>query len=127
MGANRVLVDVGTAGLEVIGIENDVVGEASLPGGEFRGEAPGKSALDEVHDLRDGFVVWSDEQVDVVGHEDKRVDFVVAFGAVVLECFEEEFGVCWELEEAATIVGDGRDEEGAGSGGSLRDCHCGEV
>ena len=29
----------------------------------------------------------------MVGHDDEGVEFVVAFGAVVLEGFEEEFGV----------------------------------
>jgi len=56
--------------------------------------------------------------VDVVGHDDEGVEFVCVLGAIVLEYFEEEFGVRGELEEAAAVAGDGGDEEGAGGGGS---------
>ena len=66
-------------------------------------------------------------RVDVVGHDDEGVEFVVPFAAIVLEGFEEEFGVDGELEEAATVVADGGDEEGASRGGSLRDGHGGGV
>ena len=59
----------------------------------------------------------------MVGHDDEGVEFVGALGAVVLEGLEEEFGVGWELEEAASVVGDGGDEEGAGLRGSWRDGH----
>ena len=54
----------------------------------------------------------------MIGHDDEGVELVCALGKVVLVGFEEEVGVCGELEEAATIVGDGGDEEGAGGGGS---------
>ena len=87
----------------------------------------GEAALDQVHDLRDGLGVWGEEKVGVVGHDAEGVEFVCALGAVVLEGFEEEFGVRGDLEEAAAVAGDGGDEECAGGGGSLRDCHSGEV
>jgi len=61
--------------------------------------------------------------VGVVGHDDEGVEFICAFGAVMLEGFQEEFGVRGDLKEATTIAGDGGDEEGAGGGGSLRDGH----
>ena len=118
MGADGVLVDVGAAGFE-----DEMVGEASLPEGELRADAARESSLDEVHGLRNGFGVRGEEQVNVVGHDDEGVEFVCSFGAVVLEGFEEEFGVRGELEEAATVVGDGGDEECAGGGGSRRDGH----
>src|ERR1700679_3004014 len=76
------------------------------------------------------FMVWeivlgvgSEEQMDVVRHHDEGMEFVVAFGAVVLEGFEEEFGVVRELEEAVAIVSDGGDEEGAFRGDSRGDGH----
>ena len=59
----------------------------------------------------------------MVGHDDEGVEFICAFGAVMLEGFQEEFGVRGDLKEATTIAGDGGDEEGAGGGGSLRDGH----
>jgi len=61
--------------------------------------------------------------VDVVGHDDEGVEFVGAFSAMVLEGGDEGVGVGGDLEEAATVVGDGGDEEGAFLGGSLRDGH----
>ena len=63
----------------------------------------------------------------MVGHDDEGVEFECASGAVVLEGFEEEFGIRGDLEEAAAIVGDRGDEECAGGGGSLRDCHAEQV
>jgi len=85
----------------------------------------GEASLDEVHDLRDCFVTWGEDEVDVVGHEDERVEEVV--GAVVFEGFDEEFGVAVDLEDAATVVTDGSEEEGTGRRGSLRDCHWGSL
>jgi hypothetical protein len=109
VGADWVLVDVVAAGGEVVGVRDEVVGEASLPDWEFGGEAVGEAAFDQVHGLRDGLVGRGEEQVDVVGH--------------VLEGFKEEFGVGGKLEEASAVVGDGGDEEGASLGGSWRDGH----
>jgi hypothetical protein len=53
--------------------------------------------------------------MDVVGHDDEGVEFVVAFRSVVLEGFDEEFGVAFDLEEAAAVVGSAGDEEGSGA------------
>jgi hypothetical protein len=60
----------------------------------------------------------SEEQVRVVGHDDKGVELIGAGCAIVLEGFEEEVGIPWDLEESAAVVGDGGDEEGADGGGS---------
>jgi len=45
--ADGILVDVGAAGFEVIAVEDEVVGEASLPDGELRCDVAGESSLDE--------------------------------------------------------------------------------
>ena len=58
----------------------------------------------------------SEKQVDVVGHDDEGVEFVVSFGAVVLDGFDEEFGVAFDLKEATAVIGSAGDEEGAGAG-----------
>jgi len=57
------------------------------------GEAP----FDELHGSfeRD---VRSDEQVDMIGHDNKGMELVVTFAAIVLEGFEEEFGSFTLLE-----------------------------
>lgn len=39
----------------------------------------------------------------------------MSFGAVVLESFDEEFGVAFDLKETTAIVGSAGDEEGAGA------------
>jgi hypothetical protein len=122
---DRVVVDVALVRCEVFACVNLVVGEASLPDGELGGELVGEASLDEVHDLREGFVARDEDEVDVVGHEDEGVEEIVK--AVVLEGFEEQVGVGGELEDAATVVGDGGEEEGALRGGSLRDCHWGSL
>jgi len=66
--------------------------------------------------------------VEVVGHDDEGVEFVVSFGAVVLEGFDEEFGVAFDLEDAAAVVDSAGDEEavGAGCAGGIAsgDCNC---
>ena len=45
----------------------------------------GEAALDELHGALEGDGLRGEEEVDVVGHDDKGVQFVVAFSAVVLE------------------------------------------
>nr|WP_049789205.1 hypothetical protein [Granulicella tundricola] len=65
--------------------------------------------------------------MDVVGHDDEGVEFVFGFGAVVLEGFEEEFGVGGAVEEAAAVESVGCDEEGAFGGGSGGDGRAGSL
>ena len=61
--------------------------------------------------------------MDVVGHDDEGVKFVASFGAVVLEGFDEEFGVAFDLKKAAAVVGSAGDEEGSGAGCANGDRH----
>ena len=61
--------------------------------------------------------------MDVVGHDDEGVEFVVSFGAVVLEGLDEEFDVAFYLKEATAVVGSAGDEEGSGAGCAGRDRH----
>jgi hypothetical protein len=96
--------------LHVFGVPDAVVAEAALPDGKLRGEAVGEAAFDEAHRALECDDLRSEDQVDVVGHDDEGVEFVVAFAAVVLEGFEEELGGGGHLEETAAIVSAGRDE-----------------
>lgn len=61
--------------------------------------------------------------MDVVVHYDERVQFVMAFATVVLECVEEEFGVCGGLKKASAAVGGCGDEVRAWFVEAARDCH----
>lgn len=47
----------------------------------------------------------------------------MSFGAVVLEGFDEEFGVAFDLKEATAVVGSAGHEEGAGAGCAGGDRH----
>jgi len=107
-------VDVGAADFELFGVADAVVGKASLPDGEPGGEAVGEASLDESDGAFEGFL-RGEEEVDVVRHDDEGVEFVVAFRSVVLEGFDEEFGVALDLKEAAAVVGSAGDEEGSGA------------
>lgn len=119
--------DVRAANFEIVGITNEVIGEASLPDRTLEIQTVRKAAFDQVHDFGNCVVVRREEKVHVVRHDDEGMEFVMAFGAVVLQGFEEELSVAGDLEEAVTIGRDGRDEERAGSGGSLWDGHFGIV
>ena len=72
--------------------------EPSLPDGKFGFEAAGEAAFDEHHCSFEGDVLWCEKKVDVVRHDDEGVELVMAFAAIVLEGFEEEFGVRGNLE-----------------------------
>ena len=102
-------------------VTDTVIGESSLPDGKFGGEAMGEAAFDELHRSFDGDVGWSDDEVQMVGHDDVGVEKVA--GTVVIDGFEEERGVALDLEEPAAVVGGCGDEVSAGSGGAARDRH----
>ena len=125
VSAGGVLVDVVPVGFEVFAVTNAVVGVAALPDGELGGEAVGEAAFDsaEAHGAFEGDGLRSEEEMNVVGHDDEGVEEVVALGAVVLEGFEEELAIGGELKEAAGVVGTGGYEVSAGAGGAARDRH----
>ena len=80
-----------------------------------------EAAFDELHRSFDGEVGWSDDEVQMVGHDDVGVQKIA--GAVVVDGLEEECGVALDLEESAAVVGGCGDEVSARSGGAARDRH----
>ena len=82
MFEDGVLVDVVAARFELFAVEDEVVSEAALPDREVGCEARGEDAFDSLEG--GGEVAGGEEQVDVVGHDDEGVEFVVTFGSVVL-------------------------------------------
>jgi hypothetical protein len=69
-----------------------------------RGE--GISALDVLDAFCCGFVDgWRDEDMGVVGHDDEAVELETAFGLMLEECLDEEFGVGCSLEVAMSLEG----------------------
>lgn len=113
--------DVVVADVVVSGVADAMVGEASLPDGELRGDAVGEAAFDELHGSLERDVGWSEEQMKVVRHDDVCVQEIA--GAVVVDGFEEKGGVAFDLKESAAIVGCCGDEVGAVLGGTARDRH----
>jgi hypothetical protein len=89
--------------------------------GSFEARRWEKAAFDKLHCSFDGDVGWSDDEVEMVGHDDVGVQKIT--GAVVVDGFEEERGVALDLEESAAVVGGCGDEVSARSGGAARDRH----
>lgn len=48
-----------------------------------------ESTLDESHDSLKSGVLWGEQKVDVLGHDNEVVEEVVAFSSVMLEGFQE--------------------------------------
>ena len=84
-----VVVDVLAVREEVVPVAHATVCETSLPDWEFGFETAGEAAFDEHQRSLDGDDLWSEEQVDVIWHDDEGMEFVVALAAVVLEGIEE--------------------------------------
>lgn len=127
MNADGIFLDVMAVGFAGCGILHAEFFEAVLPYGHFRFEAEGETSFDELHGFLDGDIRGRrKEEVDVVRHEDERVESVAALGAVVAQELEEQVCVRVRLEDTAAIRGDGGDEEGA-QFGRERDGHEGRL
>ena len=106
---------------KVGGALDQVIRISPLPNGQLRGEPMREAALDQIHDLRKSRLARSEDEVNVIRHEDVGVESVVR--AVVVEGFYEELGIASDLKDAATVIADGGEKEGALRGGSLRGSH----
>jgi hypothetical protein len=107
--------EISAADLEVPAVPDAMIGEASLPDGRLGGQAMREAAFDKAYGSFEGDALRGEDQVDVVGHDDEGMKFVVVFSAIVLEGFKEEFCVGRNLEETAAIVGRGGDKKCAGA------------
>ena len=117
------MVDVVAVREEVFAVSDSAIGEAALPDGKFGTQAAGEAAFQQLHGAFERDVFGCEKDVDVVGHDDEGVKFVVAFAAVVLKRVEEELGVCGGLKEATAIVGAAGDKICAVVWGSVGDRH----
>ena len=108
---------------EVFAVLRAPVCEAFLPDRKLGSEAPGEAAFDELHRPFKSNTCWGEEKMDVVWHDDESMEFVVAFMAIVLESFEEELTVGFNLEEPSSVMSLCGDKEGAVAGESLRNGH----
>ena len=96
---------------EVSAVTHAAIGESFLPDGKFGFEAMGETTFDELDGSFKRDVLRSDEQMGMARHDYEGVKFEMAFAAIVLEGFEEEFCVRCLLEETAAIPGLSADEE----------------
>ena len=109
--SNGVPVDIRTTNFEVFSIADAVVREPSLPHGNLGAQPVREAPLDKPNGAFEGDGLRSKQQMNVIGHDDKGVEFVVTFGPVVLEGFDKEFSVGWNLEETASVVGSAGNEK----------------
>jgi hypothetical protein len=58
-----------------------------------------------------GISFWSYQQVHVLGHDDKIVQQIMSFTAVVLQGLQEELAVGSNLKESPAIICNSCDEE----------------
>ena len=114
--------NVVAANIEVFCVADAVVGEASLPDGEFGGETMREASFDNSDGALES-CLWCEEEMDVVGHDDEGVKLVVAFVSVVLKGFDEKFGRALDLKEAAAVMSSAGDEESFGARCSAGDRH----
>ena len=107
--------------LHILRIANAVIGEASLPNRRLRRQPMREASFDQAHRPLHGDALRRENQVNVIGHDHKRVKFVAAGVTIVLQGFEKELRVCGNLEQTPTIVGRASEEKRAEawcSGGS---------
>jgi hypothetical protein len=102
--------------IEVFGVADAVFVIAGVP--DFAegliADGEGVSAFDELDAAGCGMVDgWSDEDVDVVGHDGEAVKKEAAFVSVLEEAGDEEFGVGCALEVA--VSPEGQDGDGVGA------------
>ena len=104
VGADGQLVEMGANHLQIVIIGDRIGGVTFLPDGQLGVEPVGKSILDEGDGLVEGDGLRGQQEVDVVGHDDVRVKFVEADGAIVQQSVDEEFSDASDLEDGTTVA-----------------------
>jgi hypothetical protein len=93
-GDHRILMNIVPMINEVLSIPNPMIGESALP--HFR-VSPNKStkrvrvsALDQLDGALDRYILSRTEQeMDMIGHEDEGMQCIAAFATVVIKSLEE--------------------------------------
>ena len=92
-----------------------MIRETSLPDRKTRSKTMREAALDEADCSLQGDPVRRQNQVYVIRHDNKCVQFVMTEAPVVLKGFEEQLRILRCLEETPSIVRCCRDKESARS------------
>jgi hypothetical protein len=105
-----IVVQIGQASLEILPVADAVIGESSLPDGELRCKSTREATLDELDRALQRDLLRSENDMDVVGHDDETEQLVVTLATILLECFDQEVCIIGSLEKPAPIVSGCRDE-----------------
>jgi predicted P-loop ATPase len=97
-------VDVLSACKKVFFVANAMIRKALLLYGEVRLDAMGEAAFDVLNCSFERRVFRREQKMHVVRHDDEVMQQVVAFTAVVLQHFEEEFGAFGSQKDVAKLV-----------------------
>ena len=124
MSLYRVQPNVMDVEFVVLNVSNPVIGKSALPDLRIRTElflrAMGEAALDELdRSLQGG--LWSDQQMEVLGHQDEFVQ-EIGFALIRQEGFEEKARPGLSAEERAPLPCFGRDEVGLSVVGGMLAC-----
>lgn len=100
---------------------HEVICVAPLPNFVNRMQTIREASANVFHGF--GEIIRCEEQMNVVGHDCERVEFVKALFAVVLQRLQKQIRVGFFLENAAAIRGNGGYEKRSGRGSAQRFGH----
>lgn len=93
---------------EILIISNPMIRETALP--DFACASPGCServgisALDELDGMLQRHVISrSEEQMDMFGHNDERVDLKAPFAAIAIQSLKEKANVILDYEQSPAL------------------------
>jgi hypothetical protein len=75
--------------LEFIFIPDAVIRKSTLPDWELRTHSMREAPFDESHNLLDRGTLRSEQEMNVVRHDDKSVELIVALSAVFLQYLQK--------------------------------------
>jgi hypothetical protein len=120
---NRVLMNIMQMPNKIIAVPDPVIGKSSLPyfriAADDAAECMRIRALNQLHRTFYGYVTGGGEQeMNMIGHEDKRMQRIAALAPVVVNSFQEQSRVRFHNEEPAPLpcreghkIGSGRRKE----------------
>jgi|SRR5580704_16941341 hypothetical protein len=93
--------------LKILVVTNAMIGESSLPNflaSKFKAEGVRVSALDQLNcSFQRDFGSWSEQQMHVLGHQDKSVQLEFSLSAVAVYCFQEKSNVGFDDEVSCAL------------------------
>jgi hypothetical protein len=89
--------------LEFFAIPDAVIRKSTLPHRILRTHPMREASFDKPHDALDRGTLWSQQEMNVIRHDDKSVQFVVALSAVVLQHLQKKFRIYRNLKYTAAV------------------------